>query len=730
MRRKIAAGVGVTALVALFWPVPASWFAEVAHRQVLAEDGRVLAEQAIPSRGRAHWVELDQISKHVVDAVVASEDQRFWSHPGVDPLAILRAARADVRAGTIVQGGSTLTMQTARLLAGRPPGLLGKGVEAWRAVRLDLYKSKDEILTWYLNRAYFGHGATGIQSAALRTFDESASSLSLAEAALLIGILPAPSRLHPSLDPKAAHQARDRVLERMLALELITAEEADLARAEPIELRGRPAPSEAPHFVSYLLANHDDAAIQSTLDLSLQHDVEAIVAAQLADLEGREVDHAAVLVVELESRSVRAWVGSGDASADDGQNDGVRMLRSPGSTLKPFLYTIAFEEGSLPSSVIADLPVQYTTTHGSWAPRNYSEQFSGPITLRAALATSANVPAVRLLDDIGVSTMQERLLAMDMPLNARASTYGLGLTLGSGEITLEQLVAGYTTLASGGIYAPLRSTDSPVLKGIEVFDAMATWQVADVLSDQVARTPAFGRRSDLSRAYPAAAKTGTSTGFRDNWTVGFTDRWVVGVWVGNFDGRPMGDVSGITGAGPIWARVMDRVTELDAEALQPPGPTKLQTTCALSGMHPGEHCPHTREERVPQGVIDTPSCDWHDACGVRWPAQYLPWATEQGLLGACAGGALQGAIAYPVDGSVLYIDPRLPPDVQKVPLRAAGSIGSAARWLVDGVQVAAGPVEHVAMWTPKSPGAHRVELFVDGISAGDVQITVGGVRAP
>ncbi|MCO4746161.1 MAG: penicillin-binding protein 1C [Proteobacteria bacterium] len=729
MKQRVAMAVagGVAVLAALAWPVPDSWFEEVAHAQVLDRNGRVLAEQTVPHRGRAAWVELDQVSKHVVDALIAAEDQRFYSHVGIDPLALLRAARADVRAGSAVQGGSTLTMQLSRLLAGRPTGLPGKAVEAWRAIRLDLHLDKDEILTWYLNRAYFGRGATGIEAAAQRTFDESASSVSLAEAALLVGLLPAPSRLHPSVSPDAARQARDRVLDRMLQHKLITEEEATRARSEAIELRANPAPAEAPHLTAHLLETRAESVVHSTVDRELQRQVEAIVADRLAALEGRQVDHAAVLVVELPAGDVRAWVGSGDFSAVDGENDGARTARSPGSALKPFLYALAFEEGHTPSEVIPDLPVQYATTHGTWAPRNYSESFTGPVSLRTALATSGNVPAVRLLDDIGVPALQERLVTMGLPLDARASTYGLGLTLGGGEVTLEQLVAAYTTLARDGLYAPLRvvATDE-VPETVRVFSPMAAWQVSDVLADPIARAPAFGRDGILTRPYPASAKTGTSTGFRDNWTVGYTDRYVVGVWVGNFDGRPMGDVSGVTGAGPIWAAVLDEVTGLDAEAPAPPGPTVMQTTCALSGLAAGPHCTHSRDDRVPEGTPSPETCTWHDACGVRWPAEYLGWAGEQGRLGACQGG-LAGGIRYPVNGTVLYVDPRLPASAQRVPLRASASAGSTARWEVDGVEVHTGPADQVALWTPTVPGEHGIELFLDGAPVGQVRVHVGGV---
>ncbi|MEQ1508749.1 MAG: transglycosylase domain-containing protein, partial [Myxococcota bacterium] len=355
------------------------------------------------------------------------------------------------RDGALTQGGSTLTQQTARLLAGRPPGIPGKLVEAWRALKLERHLDKDQILTWYLNRVYFGRGDYGIEAAARSVFDESASSLSLAESAMLVGILPAPERLHPELDPAAALRARAHVLDRMVA-----PDDAERAATEPIQRRRRAAEGLAPHLVARMLdADPDAAAIPTTIDPTLQRDVETLVGRQLAALAGLEVDHAAVIVVDLATSDVLAYVGSGGFDRPDGQVDAVRALRSPGSALKPFVYALAFSAGVRPGEVVYDLPDRYPTRRGSWAPENYSRTFRGPLRVREALATSANLPAVRMLDRVGPSTLHSRLQAIGLGLPEPTSHYGLGLALGDAEVTLEDLTAAYAAIGRGGAWQPL-----------------------------------------------------------------------------------------------------------------------------------------------------------------------------------------------------------------------------------------------------------------------------------
>ncbi len=429
-------GVVLPVGVGLSWPIPDSWTTPEEHRRVVDRNGEVLLERRVPSRGRSEWVELDEVAPALIDAVLAAEDDRFYSHLGVDPKAVVRAARANARAGQVVQGGSTITQQTARLVAGRPPGLWGKVVEAGRAVRLEAQLTKEEILTQMLNRAWFGAGAAGVQAASQEIFGEQASGLSLSEAATLVALLPAPERLDPRKDLAAATAARDRVLDRMVLTGRVDAEVAEQAKKEPLQLRRPRRPGLAPHLANRLLAQSEAVEIQTTLDADLQREVQALVAREIGALRHRDVDHGAVVVIHVPTSEVRAWVGSADWTAADGQNDGVVARRSPGSALKPFVYGIAFEEEVRPGDVLPDLAVRYETPHGTWSPGNYSGGTRGPVRAREALGSSLNLPAVHLLQQVGVTTLHQRLRAAGVELTAPARTYGLGVALGDADISI------------------------------------------------------------------------------------------------------------------------------------------------------------------------------------------------------------------------------------------------------------------------------------------------------
>jgi len=724
----VAVVAAVLASVALVWPLSDSWFEDLSTRVVVDRDGVVLAEQVRPNRGRGAWVELDEVAPVVVDALLAAEDDRFEDHFGIDHRAVARALWVNARAGRTVQGGSTISQQTARLLAGRPPGLIGKGVEAARTLRLEYHLEKDEILTWYLNRAYFGANAWGIEAAARATFDESAAGLSLSEAATLVGLLPAPSRLHPHKSRRIASQARDRVLDRMVITGRLSAEAAEEAKREPLELRTPHRERVAHHFAMRLLAESPEASeIRSTLDGKLQRDVEDLVDKHLAELVNKDVDHAAVVVLDVETGAVRAWVGSGDLWAEDGQVDGARAPRSPGSTLKPFLYGLAFESGATPADVLADIPKAYRTSHGTWTPQNYSGRFHGPVRAREALACSFNVPAVVLLEQVGVSTLMDRLHEIGLGPPERPAHYGLGLILGDAEVSLDQLTNAYAGLARGGILRPIRSLESTTVgDGTRFLEPAAAWWVTDILSDPVARLQAFGRYGPLEREYPVAAKTGTSTGFRDNWTVGYTGEWAVGVWVGNFDGRPMGDVSGVTGAGPLWADIMDRVTNGWSTPFADPQGVERTPICALSGLAAGRHCPTVVDEWL---ATSTHDCDWHtDSCAISWPSEFAAWAAESEPSAGCTSDG-STAIASPGAGATFYVDPRIPAERQRVPLRANTPAGARnAEWRVDGELVASVTRPFEALWLPLTSGMHRVELVVDGRAAAPVDVWIGGAK--
>ncbi len=747
-RRRLAragAGVGCALTLAAGWlarPLPEGLLDPPAGRALYDRDGAPLAAAVAPEE--SDWVGFEGYSPHLIDATVAGEDKRFWRHPGVDPLAIARAIRSNLRAGGVAQGGSTLTQQLAKdLLGPGPRSPERKLLELDLALRLELRHSKEELITQYLGRVSYGHNARGAARAAEVYFGKSAANLALHEAALLAALPRKPSRLDPWRNPGAARVSRDMVLDRMVRAGLASAEDVALAKTQPLSLVDPPEESRAPHYARALLS---DAApgerIPGTVDLRLQREVEDIVAQQLADLKDQNVQHAAVVVVEIETRAVLAWVGSGDWEADDGQVDGARSPRSPGSALKPFLYELALERGATLADVLPDLPSVYATTHGSWRPENYDGTWAGPVRAREALARSLNAPAVALAEQVGAASLHGRLIALGLStLDERPAHYGLGLVLGDGEARLDELTAAYAAMADGGVYRPLRlRADAPLDPGRQVMDPRAAWLTLSALTDDDARAASFGRGSSLATPFPAAVKTGTSTGWRDNWTVGVTPEVAVGVWVGNFDGSPMDDVSGVTGAGPIWRQVMEAaMRDRPKRRFERPEGIERVEICPLSGQRAGASCPLSHRELFIEGSAPADPCGWHrpgpdGAAVVRAPAPYGAWAAER--LGAHADAALladlpaetlAGALSVrsPAHGTSWYVDPRDPAEQQALPLRAGFPSGAGELvWYVDGREVWRGPAEAPGRWVP-SPGEHKVEVALEGARSAPATIWVG-----
>ena len=712
-------------------PLPSGLLDAPAGTSLVDRRGDAVGQQVAPEL--SDWAAFADYSPLLVDATLAAEDHRFWRHPGVDPVAIVRAARNNVRARGVVEGGSTITQQLAKeLLRDSERTLSRKLTEADLALRLELALSKEDILAHYLGRVRYGHNARGAMRAAEVYFDKPATNLSLQEAALLAALPRRPSTLDPWRHPAAARMARKRVLDRMAARGFVTSEEAALAAAAPLGLTELPEERLAPHYTRTMLSrglsgDAPELTIPGTLDLALQRKVEAIVAEQLAALAEEDVEHAAVVVVEIATREVLAWVGSGDFGADDGQVDGARAPRSPGSALKPFLYELALERGLTLADPLPDLPAAYTTTHGSYRPGNYDNTWAGPVRSREALARSLNAPAIYLAQQVSSASLRGRLEALGLStLDKRSAHYGLGLALGDGEVRLDELVGAYAALADGGLYRPLRlRADAPAAPGEQVMDPRAAWLTLDALSDDQARAAAFGRHSVLDTAFPTAVKTGTSTGWRDNWTVGVSPEIAVGVWVGNFDGSEMADVSGISGAGPIWRQVMEAAHEGRPRSdFDRPDGVVSAAICPLSGMAAGPDCDGSHKEWFLEERAPEASCDWHRPDGLSAPSPYGDWAVRSGLPLSREHSAGGLAVRSPADGTSWYLDSRQSPADQAIPLRASAGRGGEARWFVDGVEIARGEAGAPQRWVP-TPGEHRIEVAIDGERSRPARVWVG-----
>ena len=622
--------------------------------RIFDRKGKLIAETF--GEGRRVWVGLDRISEYLIDATVATEDASFYTNSGIDPARIAGAALKNLQEGEVVSGASTITMQLARNLFLGPEQRYDQSVdrkvlEAGLAQELtDLY-SKDELLEMYLNLLNYGQMAYGPAAAAKVYFAKSPANLTLAEATLLAGIPQQPANLNPYDNLEAAKRRQRVVLDLMVRHGYLAKAEADSVFAEPITLAGDHgiAPNLAPHFVQYVIeqldaelsAGYAERAgfkVYTTLDLDMQKLAQDVVTRKVAELQPQyDLSNAALVAVKPGSAELLAMVGSADFNNDaiSGQVNIAVSPRQPGSAIKPVLYATAVNESRIsPASVIWDVPVTYTAglaaalTASSYvvggavyAPQNYDNRFHGPVTARTALANSYNVPTVELLDAVGVDRMLTMARAMGLhSLNRSSDWYGLSLTLGGGEVTLLDLTDAYHTLADGGQYLPpeiireLRDSQDrpieqiiPIANGslqtgsaksvappqpVRVLTPGTAFLITDILSDNAARLPAFGESSPLVLSRPAAVKTGTTTDFRDNWTVGYTRYLLAGVWAGNSDGHPMQHASGVTGAAPIWHDFMEAVlsrpdlletleasTSPEAWAFMPPSDVEQLSDC-------------------------------------------------------------------------------------------------------------------------------------------------------
>ena len=701
--RRVSAGMLLllTALVAwMLWPLPN----ELAHPQpissvtLLDRNGLPLRTTRSSEGTRAGWLPIEQMDPDVMRAFVAAEDQRFYEHNGVDLQSLLRALRDNVINRRVVSGASTITMQTARLLTNTDRTLTGKLKQMLWALRLDAQLDKNTILEAYLNRVPLGEGTVGVPAAASLYFQASAPDLSLGQAAALAGFARRPANDNVIASPARAQQRRAAVLERMQLRGFVSADDAARAQSEPLIGRDASARFLAPHFTTRALASlpaHMRGAQRTTLDLDLQTVLEAEVRHTVATLRDRAAAHASAVVLDNQTGDVLAWVGSPDFFADTaGQVDMVTSRRQPGSALKPFLYGLAFDRGFTAATVLPDVPRTYATTTGSYQPQNYDRRFRGPVRIREALASSYNVPAVELVERVGASSLLRTLHnAGFTSLTRSAEHYGLGLALGNGDVSLIELANGYRGIANGGVWRSYRMlTEAPgSATGERRF--MTTSSAAlllDILSDPVARIPGFGDETPLDFPFRAATKTGTSRHYTDNWAVATTARFTVAVWVGNFSGRPMQKVSGITGAGPLLHRaVLETAKRYAPGTLVHPERAGLTpaSICILSGMVATRECPSMIEWFAP-GTEPRERDTWQTGGSVTLPPEYAEWSAYNErretivVQQATSKGEARPRILSPLSGDRYETLPGVDARYHTIPLLATRA--EAVRWSVDG----------------------------------------------
>lgn len=641
---------------------------------LLDRKGELLHELRVSFRGRRlAWTPLGAISPQALAMVLASEDRRFYGHGGVDFRALAGAFLGWLKGGKR-RGASTITMQLVGLLVddlgyrrgGR--SLLGKWRQIQTARQLEKKWTKDEILEAYLNLVTFRGELAGIGAAARGLFGKGADGLTKTE-----GVILAAGLRNPNI-------GADRIIAEACRLAQRVAPELEcrafgIRMAESFVGDGkgvRPPRADAPQLARRLLRQGD--AISTTMDAGLQRYTRSVLDAQMAQLESQNVHNGAVLVLNNDGE-VLAYVGNTPRHDADSQVDGVRASRQAGSTLKPFIYGLVLEKGLLTAaSLIEDAPIDIVTPTGLYVPRNYENDFKGWVSTRTALASSLNVPAVKVALLVGLDSMVSRLRQLGFSgISESGEYYGPSLALGSVDVSLWQLVNAYRTLANGGMASEMRLLmNEEKTKEWRVMDERAAFIVEDILSDSGARALTFGLDNVLNLPFESAVKTGTSKGMRDNWCIGFSREWTVGVWVGNFSGESMHDVSGISGAAPVWQAVMDY----------------------LGGSN--------KKQEVPSGVVGNRTVFSGNEEGTRW--EWYLAGTEMGLVERAANGVGKSRIVYPGQGVVIALDPDIPRERERVFFRMEPErLGS--RWRLNGVLM-----DREKGWPPVA-GRHRLELL-------------------
>jgi penicillin-binding protein 1C len=751
---------------------------------------------ATNGRGERHVeTPLEDIPEHVRQAFVAAEDERFFSHPGFDVPAVLRALRDNLRAGRIVSGASTITQQLCRLAYPRKRTVHHKLLEVLRSVRLETALSKQEILGLYLNRVPLGNNLIGVETAARVYFGKHCSALSPAEAALLAALPKAPELLNPYGNHAQQLLTRQAwVLERMQRLGMLAAEEYATAKRQVISFEPRDSSFQAGHLVDYLLSKQEVKAtqgeIRATIDATLQQQVERTLLSHRPRLVRGGATQAAAVVMANHAGDVLAMVGSlAYSRRDQGFNNGATALRSPGSALKPFLYALALDTGLTAATVLEDVPRSYRSPRGEYVPINFDRKSYGPASLREALGNSLNLSAVHVLNGLGYFAFYsalERLQLINHPERG-PDHYGLGLVLGNPELSLVQLVSAYACLANGGAFRPARLlAGGAPSQEYRVFSPQASWIISHILADPAARALSFSGSAALNFPYRVAVKTGTSTHYRDSWTVAYTPEYTLGVWVGNFDGHPTHKLSGAVAAAPILADLMQHLYRLGPPPAFPMVEgVRTVAVCSYSGMKPCGACPHVKVEVFIAGSEPADCCSFHRHGELlhELPARYAGWLHEryergtegryrlmgfdhdldkafrtqsgedkisrEAPEGRVAGAKLQvlnhqvtlgqpaddggprpgtpasrchASIIYPLDRDHFLLDPTT--SAQTITLKALSDEPlQQLTWFVDGVEYARSAPPYEAEWE-LVPGRHHLTVTGDGCVGDGIAVEV------
>ena len=691
-----------------------------------------------PNIRRGQWVALEDISPALQTAMVFSEDKRFYEHSGVDWKAVSAAAWGNLW-NEKTRGASTLSMQLVGLVnedlrrGQQRRTLLQKFGQAVSAQKLDAQWEKSEILEAYLNLVPFRGEIVGIDALSRTLFGKAAHGLNAREAAIAAALVRAPNATPPAVAQRACGLLAQ--LQNVPRTPLLCDSLSLFATGAMQRKAWSPSEGIAPHVAQRLLAGQQASggSVRSTLSAPLQRYAAEQLRQTMHELTGRNVRDGAIVVLDNATGEVLAWVGASASTSSAPQVDYVLALRQPGSTLKPFLYAQAIAERRLTAaSLLDDSAAAIPTQSGLYVPKNYDRHFRGWVSLRQAMASSLNVPAVRTIGMVGVNRFAEQLQRLGISLPHTGDYYGYSLALGSAEMSLLQLSNAYRALANGGRYSETRilfqpdqqqaaaSTSQPASKPAlqpafrQALDARASFIVSHILSDNNARIPTFGSNSVLHTRFWSAVKTGTSKDMRDNWALGYSERYTVGVWVGNAQGQAMWDVSGTTGAAPIWASVM-RYLHRSTPSRPPQPPAGLVRTRVEFGSSASSPA------SAPALKAGIASSNNAEPARMEWFIQ----GTEQTsfVRSQQKPNPATAHILNPVHGSLLALDPDIPPKRQRLMLRASAGASANSRWLIDDKLVGKGAT---VPWMPW-PGKHRITLqSANGQTLHEVQIEVRG----
>lgn len=668
--------VGVLALFLRLIPVKGLKYFEESHYSIpiYSSQNKLLAVLPLDEGLRRQFLSISDLPDNLVDIILQSEDRRFYYHPGADLFSLIRAVWQYGRTGKIDSGASTITMQLVRMIHPREKSIKNKFLEIIDAFRLELRFSKNEILEAYINHIPFGSNIEGIESASYYFLGKKAVQLTREELLILMMIPRRPDDYNPQNNSNENREALVRTIPRIdgeISQEQVDKTYEFMSRFQPVW------PSDAPHFVQMIRAELSEERWQSgvplhtSLDDGFQKGAEFYLTDVLSATGENRISNGAVLAVDNRTGNILAYVGSADFNNDErqGQIDGVRILRQPGSTLKPFLYGKAIENGFSPSTILPDIPMEFGHRE-VYIPENYNERYNGPVRLSVALGSSLNVPAVYLLEKLGVEPFLDKLISCGFRSLAGKENLGVGLALGNGEVSLWELVQGFSIFSRQGDYIPLcYDRELSPAQPLSVYPSPVAQMIRNILSNNKNRILGFGRNSPLDVSFDACFKTGTSNQFNNIWALGSSQDISIGVWMGNFSGETVIGSPGSSYPARIVVSLLEEFHEVDH--FYSSGDFIKKKICSLSGDLAGPDCPYTLEELFPSGQI-LKKCSWHTKAITILPSEYGLWSSlyRQDYSIDNSGSVLE--IKQPKDGAIFYLDPTLKGEFQAIPVRISG----------------------------------------------------------